>query len=666
MKAGAKRLIRDENGAAMALAMVLLVVGALIFTPLLGLMVTGLASGLVYEDTMHRLYAADAGVEHALSLLKYGGIIVPFPDYDEYDYSTKWGYDLDDDEAGVGELVNGKSVHVTIENVWMPSGIDAPDAATARQIIEEADLIIAGNPSVSASSTYEIKLSYDTGCEGPGAAQVETLGVWLPPDFGYAGNCSLEGEDYYSEPAVVPCKAGSDVVWSFSSPVAVSAFPESITFQYSGPEGKTPGIAASWIDTSEGYAWDADIKVYKITSTATDPDTGKRSTVESYSSKIEPRKLGSTISGDYYAIGNTLMTSSGYPYYPYYRNRLFNESSASLAEGDIPSNAAVEAAWLYWSGWIEEAAEQTIVFQDSCFDFSSPPVAWTDGDAWDTYSGRFRGTTYNKGYNPGRYLAMSSSIDLSAYMGQTVEVSWQQAEDGDLEDLDRLYYAFSKDGGSTWSADYEAFRGNNPPTTFTNTIPGEYVTNNFKMRFYLYGFTGGGWWYWQTEYCYIDDITISVSAQSSVEGAKVNRVMFAGNQVTATQWQVAPTPDAVEGSWCYSCFYDATQIVRNELDPNTKSGTFTLGHVKEGTGTQLYNYPSGTMDGTTGYPLATPASSTDLQYQWSYAGWSLIINSTSLTPCVTSLCILHWISPSPVSSSPTRLQVKNKKTTPPI
>jgi hypothetical protein len=470
---------------------------------------------------------------------------------------------------------------------------------------------------------YEIKLSYDKGCEGPGDAQVQTLGIWLPPGFEYAGNCSLEGEDYYSEPAVTPYKAGCAVVWSFGSSVTVSAFPESVSFQYSGPEGQTPGAAVSWIDTSEGYAWDADVKVYGITSTATDPDTGKQCTVESYSTKIEPRKLGSTISGDYHAIGNTLMTSSGYPYYPYYRNKLFKESSASLAEGDIPSNAVIEAAWLYWSGWIEGSGV-LVVWSEDCSNFVAPPVAWTAGNVWDTSSGRFRGTAYDK-YNPGRYLTMSSGVDLSAYMGQTVVVSWQQAEAGDLSDEDRLYFAFSANGGGTWSANYEAFRNDNPSSSFSRTIPAEYITNNFMMRFYLYGFTGGGW-YWQTEYCYIDNITISVSTQSSVEEAKVNRVMFNGNQITTSQWQVTPTPDSgAPDSWCYSCFYDATEIVRDELDPETRSGTFILGHVIEGIGTQLYNYPSGTTDGTTGYPLASPASSTELQYQWSYAGWSLII-----------------------------------------
>ena len=66
MKAVVKRAIKDEKGAALALALVLLVVGGLILTPLLGLMSTGLIAGQVYEKKTDELYAADAGVEDAI------------------------------------------------------------------------------------------------------------------------------------------------------------------------------------------------------------------------------------------------------------------------------------------------------------------------------------------------------------------------------------------------------------------------------------------------------------------------------------------------------------------------------------------------------------------------------------------------------------------------
>jgi len=66
MKIAVKRLIRDEKGQTLILALILLVVGGLIMAPLLAYMNTGLLVGGVYEKEMAELYAADAGVEDAI------------------------------------------------------------------------------------------------------------------------------------------------------------------------------------------------------------------------------------------------------------------------------------------------------------------------------------------------------------------------------------------------------------------------------------------------------------------------------------------------------------------------------------------------------------------------------------------------------------------------
>jgi Flp pilus assembly pilin Flp len=479
MKNIVRKLIRDEKGAAMVLALILLLVGGLITASLLSHTGTGLNTGNVYKGKVSELYAADAGVEDALWQIQNEKLAGLFSgNYDQYDYSTPWEYGLNNHDylGGVAEIVivNDRSVNVTIENVWIPLGIPAPDADTARQIIEKGKLVITGSTSLAGTSQYTIKIRYDP-CGG--VPSVEALGIWLPPGFEYEGGCSLEDEAYYREPTVALHKGGYAVVWSFSPAVSLAEFADSFTFQYSGPEGQIPGAAMSWIDTTGDYcAWDADVRIYKITSTATDPDTGSQTTVEGYTSKVEMRKLDASISGDYHAIGATLMTATATSGEDRkYRNRLFKESSATIAEDDIPSNAIIQAAWLYWSGWIE----------GTMFPFS----------------------------------------------------------------------------------------------------------------------------------------------ESCVADAKVNRVLFGTTenmtQITTDEWQVAQTSDAVRDSWSYSCFYDVTDIVANALDPDTRSGTFTLGHVLQGTGYNLY--PSG----TTSYPLATPAvkrsGSYPNQYQWTYAGWSVLI-----------------------------------------
>ena len=102
VKIALKRLIRDEKGKALVLVLINLVVGGLIFAPLLGMMSTGLIAGQVYERKMYEYYAADAGVEDAIWKIQnhvdeVAGLTVCYPDY---------SYDMTD--------VNGKSVDVTI------------------------------------------------------------------------------------------------------------------------------------------------------------------------------------------------------------------------------------------------------------------------------------------------------------------------------------------------------------------------------------------------------------------------------------------------------------------------------------------------------------------------------------------------------------------------
>ena len=70
MKTVLSKLRRDETGQAFILVLILLIVGGLIITPLLGFMSTGLIAGQLNEERMAELYAADAGIEDALWRIK--------------------------------------------------------------------------------------------------------------------------------------------------------------------------------------------------------------------------------------------------------------------------------------------------------------------------------------------------------------------------------------------------------------------------------------------------------------------------------------------------------------------------------------------------------------------------------------------------------------------
>ena len=92
---------------------------------------------------------------------------------------------------------------------------------------------------------------------------------------------------------------------------------------------------------------------------------------------------------------------------------------------------------------------------------------------------------------------------------------------------DGLDFAFSADGGTTWSNNIQAFRGDigGSAVNFSYTIPYQYLSNNFKMRFYLVGFSGSG------EYCNLDNIKIVAMPADTSITFKINgtQVYFDGN-----------------------------------------------------------------------------------------------------------------------------------------
>jgi len=364
-----KKRVKGEKGQALVIVLLMMLFGSLIVAPVLAHMSSGIKVGQnVYEEKMHLLYAADSGVEDALWRMNNDQLNSDLfgaddPEYDPYAYysasnpSYAWDYDLP-------KSLNDNGVGITFKNMWIPKDISIPSLEVGRSIIEEGKLIITGALSGVSETEYQIKIAFYWENEAERESlRVEKIGIWLPPGFNYNDDCNLSGACAPSLVQVGPYKSGEAVVWNFSSQPQLTAFPGSsdypmvktVTFQFLGPSGQKPGSAVSWIDTigvgGIDYTWDADVEVYSITSIA-GGENGIE--VEAYAAKIEMRKLGSAVSGDYSAVGDTLLTHTGSNRY---RNQLYMQSDAAATsgsgEGQIPTTATVEAAYLYWSGWID-------------------------------------------------------------------------------------------------------------------------------------------------------------------------------------------------------------------------------------------------------------------------------------------------------------------------
>ena len=664
-KIAVKRLIRDEKGQALLATLLLLLIGMLIVTPVLNFMGTGVKSGRVYEQKIDEIYAADAGVEDAMWHIRYDSVadLLKDKDYVEYDYSTSYDYPYD-------LSVNGKNVTVTIQNVWVPKDIPEgelfPDAEEASRIIDDEKLLIIGYPD-AAASTYAIKIVYYW--QGLSALNVKTLGVWLASGFEYDyDSCSLKGQSFYSAPVVSLDKGGCAVVWNFASPPLLSSLGtgtsgnplvRTFTFKYKGPEGQIPELVASWIDTTGvpntnppySYSWDDSIHLYKIVSEAGDIQ------IDAYGAKTKFRRLKSTVSGDYYGTGNSLITGMEDPYNNVHY-LLHRSTQATVATDDnddtlgIPSDATVEAAYLYWTGWID----------------------------WNTYNPPDSG-------NQIRY----PSGDIS-YSGTWTPSSnrYQQVDEQGAHDGDSTYLLLSSSGGGNALFSFPAFNVNVPSGEAIRGLTVSLVardnssgySNNMRPRIRVDGVnhnadtstevptgygtisytwttnpeTGNAWTkdqingvgsdalqgfgvystdanpqirltqvyaqvYWGSTLRYPagalpEDLQILVE-----DTARVNKVYFKGGSsadtlVTTHDWQtLSPamlSGIGAEGTWYYTCKADVTDLMKGWIDDETigsnGAGTYTVGHVAATNEIDpSYSFSFETGGGSTGYPLGTPA-----------------------------------------------------------
>jgi len=109
MKITVERLIKNETGAALVMALILLLIGGLISSSLLAYMGTGLLAGEVYEARTAELYAVDAGVEDAVWKIQNGDGYLPCSPG-----SPPRNYTITD--------INGKDVDITITSVALYPG----------------------------------------------------------------------------------------------------------------------------------------------------------------------------------------------------------------------------------------------------------------------------------------------------------------------------------------------------------------------------------------------------------------------------------------------------------------------------------------------------------------------------------------------------------------
>jgi hypothetical protein len=629
MKRLLKKLLSSQKGQALPMVLILMAMSGLILTPLLSYMGSGLKAGETYENIAEEFYAADAGVEDGLWHIKYDLLTELFSDYEPYLYNHDYDY-----PSNYTLEVNDIDVDVSISNIWIPKDIAVPSLSQAEELIGAGKLIIIG--SVPAELTQQVNIYYYKE-PSDGSLIIDEIGIWLPPgvDYNPTGNNTLEShldsiaQDYTRE--ITTHAGGKAVVWTFTEPLLFTELPgveptdtpmvSSFVFGYSAAQAERAPEAVAWITTSGvsdiPYAWDADVRVFNITSVA------EGTTVDAYAVRSEMRETGSAISGDYRAIGNTLMIDQDPWHMPPVREILLSESDSTI--DDIPDNAHVDKVYLYWSAWLEEGGQQQVLFEDDCddidngnwyhsyySDWSDYPSGYPGGPGGPGYPGYPGGYSYafqaHHNYYGDRELEMVNPLDLSEYEPGAITVSWSYwLYQNNIESSDCLQYAISNTSG--WSSWFNVFcddgygGGSTSPQSFSFTVPNDYMTDSFRISFRISGFEG------YNEIVIIDDIRVESELDTLADtqvNFKINgqQVYYADDEygnptvptigyqpIIAEQWTVLENGPS---DFSYSCRAEVTELVQSFADHG--NAIYTVGGVS----------------GTT-------------HSQWSYAGWSLLV-----------------------------------------
>ncbi|MCJ7575929.1 MAG: hypothetical protein MUO80_04525 [Dehalococcoidia bacterium] len=198
-----KRLIRDEKGYILILALLVLVVVGLISGPVLSYMVSGLRAGHVFETGAAELYAADAGAEEAVWKIQ-----------NQVDIPTGCGGDLSRSYNISG--VNGKNVDFTItraNNVTQIYRVES--TATSNGTGTKIDAYINGTSIYGdfAGITNNVITSKGGITLKPGTEVNPSTGNHSPQaDYGGAWPTAGELCDWYFEDVEDEESYGSDIM----------------------------------------------------------------------------------------------------------------------------------------------------------------------------------------------------------------------------------------------------------------------------------------------------------------------------------------------------------------------------------------------------------------------------------------------------------------------
>jgi hypothetical protein len=393
------------KGQALAIVLCLLLVVSMLVTSSLILVGTAMKTNQVYANNTNELYSAEAGIQDGIwQMLNQTTVDINLidnfapagsntdPVYDPFkfysdngnpSYDLEWHYPLVDStnsNPATNYLFNGFPVDINIKNTWVPlvdynnpspsytpaSGVYTPPTLAQVNTIFAGSVVISGQ--VNTVPLYSGKITNT----GASSLPILSIGCWLPQGFSYnnvSSNFMNGTTPLYSTETVQPCAGNVAVVWTFPGGTTFNSLRSVMSGQVDGVQTLdfsftyTTGLTklpeclpwVVWGPSAGQFTWDADITVNDMVSEAGTPAIGYTN-IEAYVPKSQTRMLGNAIAGDYVATGGSnrtdLIGNDGL------RETYIASSSSTVSV--LPSTASIEAAYLYWGGWVRGDADTTL------------------------------------------------------------------------------------------------------------------------------------------------------------------------------------------------------------------------------------------------------------------------------------------------------------------
>lgn len=265
-----KQLLSDEKGQALPIVLSLLAIGGLTIAASLSYCTTALKGSQIVREDMNGVYAAGAGVEHALWSVK--NTILPLTEL----------------PGNINRMGVNIKTEVKKENYTLYLGTLVETGKFCNYL--DVDGVMAWDEGRQAYE-YTITVEITPPWQGEGGNPkvfLDEVGARLPPGYGYTtGPGKMPGPLDTSDPDLpVPPGGARQVQWLWSgggrpmlwdSPQEDQRVMEVTQAFYLAGQGSTEGEYA-WVVASGDIGTVSEVtgKIYKITATAKRPEDGRR------------------------------------------------------------------------------------------------------------------------------------------------------------------------------------------------------------------------------------------------------------------------------------------------------------------------------------------------------------------------------------------------------